>query len=63
MKVADLVYEKIKPLFTGDIQLVEVEYAKKYSESELDEAKKDLEHFKMMFSHIDNLRDFEIVEL
>ena len=29
MKVADLVYEKIKPLFTGDIQLVEVEYAKK----------------------------------
>ena len=29
MKVADLVYEKIKPLFTEDIQLVEVEYAKK----------------------------------
>ena len=29
MKVADLVYEKIKPLFNGDIQLVEVEYAKK----------------------------------
>ena len=29
MKVADLVYDKIKPLFTGDIQLVEVEYAKK----------------------------------
>lgn len=29
MKVADLVYDKIKPLFTNDIQLVEVEYAKK----------------------------------
>lgn len=29
MKVADLVYDKIKPLFTGDIQLVEVEYVKK----------------------------------
>ena len=29
MKVADLVYEKIKPLFVNDIQLVEVEYAKK----------------------------------
>ena len=29
MKVADLVYEKIKPLFASDIQLVEVEYAKK----------------------------------
>ena len=29
MKVADLVNEKIKPLFTGDIQLVEVEYVKK----------------------------------
>ncbi len=29
MKVADLVYEKIKPLFTNDIQLVEVEYVKK----------------------------------
>lgn len=29
MKVADLVYEKIKPLFAGDIQLVEVEYIKK----------------------------------
>ena len=29
MKVADLVYEKIKPLFTSDIHLVEVEYAKK----------------------------------
>lgn len=29
MKVADLVYENIKPLFTGNIQLVEVEYAKK----------------------------------
>ena len=29
MKVADLVYDKIKPLFTGDITLVEVEYAKK----------------------------------
>ena len=29
MKVADLVFETIKPLFTEDIQLVEVEYAKK----------------------------------
>lgn len=29
MKVADLVYEKIKPLFNSDIQLVEVEYIKK----------------------------------
>ena len=29
MKISDLVYEKIKPLFTGDIQLVEVEYAKR----------------------------------
>ena len=29
MKVADLVTEKIKPLFVGDIQLVEVEYVKK----------------------------------
>lgn len=29
MKVADMVFEKIKPLFIGDIQLVEVEYAKK----------------------------------
>lgn len=29
MKVADLVYEEIKPLFTGDIKLVEVEYSKK----------------------------------
>ena len=29
MKVADLVNEKIKPLFVGDIQLVEVEYVKK----------------------------------
>jgi len=29
MKVADSVYEKIKPLFVGDIQLVEVEYVKK----------------------------------
>lgn len=29
MKVADLVYDKIKPLFVGDIQLVEVEYLKK----------------------------------
>ncbi len=29
MKVAELVYEKIKPLFTGVIQLVEVEYSKK----------------------------------
>ena len=29
MKVADTVYEKIKPLFNQDITLVEVEYAKK----------------------------------
>ena len=29
MKVAELVYEKIKPLFTEEIQLVEVEYSKK----------------------------------
>ncbi len=29
MKVAESVYEKIKPLFTGDIRLVEVEYVKK----------------------------------
>ena len=29
MRVADLVYEKIKPLFTGEVQLVEVEYVKK----------------------------------
>ena len=29
MRIADSVYEKIKPLFTGDIQLVEVEYVKK----------------------------------
>ena len=29
MKVADLVYDKIKPLFNEDIKLVEVEYAKK----------------------------------
>ena len=29
MKVADLVYDKVKPLFIGDIQLVEVEYVKK----------------------------------
>ena len=29
MKVAELVYEKIKPLFNQDIQLVEVEYVKK----------------------------------
>lgn len=29
MKVADSVYEKIKPLFNQDITLVEVEYAKK----------------------------------
>ena len=41
----------------------QVEHAKKYSESELDEAKKDLEHFKMMFTRSDSIRDFEIVEL
>ena len=29
MKIADLVYDEIKPLFDGDIKLVEVEYAKK----------------------------------
>jgi len=29
MKIADLVYDKIKPLFTNSIQLVEVEYVKK----------------------------------
>lgn len=29
MKVADLVFEEIKPLFNNDIQLVEVEYSKK----------------------------------
>ena len=29
MKIADLVYEKIKPLFTADIQLVEVDYGKR----------------------------------
>ena len=29
MKIADSVFEKIKPLFVGDIQLVEVEYVKK----------------------------------
>ena len=29
MKVSDSVFEKIKPLFNGDIQLVEVEYSKK----------------------------------
>ena len=29
MKVSDLVFEKIKPLFTEDIQLVEIEYVKK----------------------------------
>ena len=29
MKVSELVYEKIKPLFKDDIRLVEVEYAKR----------------------------------
>lgn len=29
MKVADLVYEKINPLFNGEIKLVEVEYVKR----------------------------------
>ena len=29
MKVADSVYEAIKPLFTNEIKLVEVEYIKK----------------------------------
>lgn len=35
MKTADLVYETIKPLFDGDIQLVEVEYVKKYDSMHL----------------------------
>lgn len=29
MKVSDLVFENISPLFTGDIKLIEVEYVKK----------------------------------
>ena len=29
MKIADLVYENIKPLFTEEIQLIEVEYVKR----------------------------------
>ncbi|MBQ9795895.1 MAG: ribosome maturation factor RimP [Clostridia bacterium] len=29
MKIADLVYENIKPLFNQDIELIEVEYVKK----------------------------------
>lgn len=29
MKIADLVYDEIKPLFNGEIKLVEVEYVKK----------------------------------
>lgn len=36
------------------------EYAKVYED--LDEAKKDLEHFKMMFSHASNIHDYEIIE-
>lgn len=36
------------------------EHAKVYDD--LDETKKDLEHFKLMFTHSDSLRDFEIVE-
>lgn len=36
------------------------EHAKVYDD--LDEAKKDLEHFKLMFTHSDSLSDFEIVE-
>lgn len=35
MKTADLVYETIKPLFDGEIQLVEVEYVKKYDNMHL----------------------------
>ena len=35
MKTADLVFETIKPLFDGDIQLVEVEYVKKYDNMHL----------------------------
>lgn len=29
MKVADLVYEELKPLFNGEVKLVDVEYVKK----------------------------------
>ncbi len=35
MKTADLVYETIKPLFDGEVQLVEVEYVKKYDSMHL----------------------------
>ena len=35
MKTADLVFETIKPLFDGEIQLVEVEYVKKYDNMHL----------------------------
>ena len=35
MKTADLVFNTIKPLFDGDIQLVEVEYVKKYDSMHL----------------------------
>ena len=35
MKTADLVFETIKPLFDGDIQLLEVEYVKKYDNMHL----------------------------
>ncbi len=35
MKTADLVFETIKPLFNGEIQLVEVEYVKKYDNMHL----------------------------
>jgi len=35
MKTADLVFETIKPLFDGEIQLIEVEYVKKYDNMHL----------------------------
>ena len=35
MKTAELVYETIKPLFDGQVQLVEVEYVKKYDNMHL----------------------------
>ena len=35
MKTADLVFETIKPLFDGEVQLVEVEYVKKYDNMHL----------------------------
>ena len=35
MKTADLVFETIKPLFDGEVRLVEVEYVKKYDNMHL----------------------------